>query len=530
MMFGAMVLTGALVHVFLISLFFEAITRRVPRVLALIPIAAYGAYYAAYLYQGAAIAWTSAELQASNPGKVLDFVPSKYSLVTKKASALIQGYAIPVAYEENKGFQPEGYLSFRLIRRDQCSLRRDSQSRIQTHGVHVWGRLQQGVCVLRFPETPPFKIIHADRRGDDEVWKRKWGISEQVTDIIVDGLVLGSYRTASVWRLPALPVVFIGCALISSTPAWKCGADLKRSHMVIDAIPTGIDRRSYDTPTSVMLGLKKYAEADLADFRGYELNDAALARIAEEPGRVEDSAFATLAAIVEGKNPKPPFNLGYSLAQSPDRLVPFAEKMAARFAWLNQADPKSVPNYREQLEALAIAIVALPRPAFLSVSDQIFAIIQQERSWERYRSLYIRVGDSGAKTFPIYKRDFMSERLQRFSPAVIAICRIGQADEETIAEMKRRLIFGGRSFSDDDYNSALFVALLKLGQELFLRENIGSISGRMRDWADPILEGRGATEAGPNNCMSMRAAYHGPALRPGLQQVRGVWTPRAQTN
>ena len=204
--------------------------------------------------------------------------------------------------------------------------------------MHRNGRFQQGACGLRIPEAPSEKIVRAVRHGDDEVWKRKWGIAEQVTEISVDGAVIGSYRSASVWRLPALPLGYIGCALISSTPAWKCGAEFKREHVVIDAVPAGIDRQSYHSAVSIMLGLKLYSETDIAGFRGYELNDAALARVAAEPERVEDDSFLTLAAIVDGKNPKPAFNLGYSLSRNPNRLVPFAEKMALRFVELNRPE------------------------------------------------------------------------------------------------------------------------------------------------------------------------------------------------
>jgi hypothetical protein len=79
MILGGMVIAGALVHLFLISLFLEALVGRVPRVLVIVPIAAYGGYYAGYVYQGHDIARTSAALQASSPGKVLDFDPATHS-------------------------------------------------------------------------------------------------------------------------------------------------------------------------------------------------------------------------------------------------------------------------------------------------------------------------------------------------------------------------------------------------------------------------------------------------------------------
>jgi hypothetical protein len=337
-----------------------------------------------------------------------------------------------------------------------------------------------------------------------------------------------------VWRLPILPVGGVGCGLISSTPAWKCGADFKRTYTVIDTVPAGVDNASYDSPLSVMLGLKKYTEADLTGFRGYEINDVALARIAGEPERVEDDVFKALEAIVDGQNPKPPFNIGFSLSRNPERLAPYADRMAARFVELHKLSPPSVPNYDDQTHGLATALVSLPRAAFLSVVDQIFSVLENDKFKNRYTALYVRTGDGGIKTFSRYKNDFMTGKFKGYlAPLpVLAICRIGQADEETIAEMKRRIIDSGGSRDEDDYKSALFVALMKLGQEYFLRENFQSFPQRLRDWANAVLEGKGATEIGPNNCMALRwnnTNYHGPMMEPGLVLQRNAWVARAQT-
>jgi hypothetical protein len=85
MIFGAALITGLLVHVFLASLFVEALMRRVPPVLVLVPIVAYGGYYVIYL-DGAHRIWVmNAELQAVNPGKILDFEPKLQSIVMDQA-------------------------------------------------------------------------------------------------------------------------------------------------------------------------------------------------------------------------------------------------------------------------------------------------------------------------------------------------------------------------------------------------------------------------------------------------------------
>jgi hypothetical protein len=532
MIFGGALLAGLLVHVFLIGLFVEALMGRVPRILAAIPIVAYGGYYALYAQQTVDIRQKSAQLREENSGKIFDFAPEVYSLVTTDAQTLVDQYAIPVVYQPNKNFNPEGHLAFRLLRSDQCnSLPRDSRNRIIKLGVHFGGVFQNNVCELRFPESPPKKIVTAVKHGDPEVWKRKWEIGEQLTEILVDGKVIGSFKTASVWRLPLFPSAAIGCGLISGgTPAWKCFADFIRSHIAIDTVPDSVDHEKYELPESVMLGIPKYTAADLTGFRGFKQNDEALARIAEEPKRVEDDSFALLKQIVEGQNPATPVALGDSLAQNPERLAPFAESMAKRL-------PEIARNYqgntqdRYQIEALDTALAALPVPAFATVSDAIFEFVRRNEGWQRFPRLYIRAAEFGTRTLEFYQSQFTSEEIRGYKRLlpVLAICRIGEASPEVIAEMKRRFTSAS---SDEHYKSALFVTLLKLGEDAFVRNNIPVLSGDYPSWAEAVLSGRGNTEIGPNNCMTKEwggASYLGAAMAPSLRWNKGQWSVRNQT-
>ena len=98
MIFGAALISGALVNGFLISLLFEAITRKYPLVFVVVPLVAYGWYYALYMQQANEIARKSDELRASNPGKIFDFDPNSQSLVTAEANSFVTLFAIPVAY------------------------------------------------------------------------------------------------------------------------------------------------------------------------------------------------------------------------------------------------------------------------------------------------------------------------------------------------------------------------------------------------------------------------------------------------
>ena len=529
MMFGAGLITVLLIHVALISLFVEAAIGRLPRILMVVPALVYGGYYVAYWQEGREIAERAAALRAANPGKVFDFDPESHSLVGKDKGSLVQTHDIPVVYETNANFKPEDYLSFRLMRRDQCDgIKRDTQGRILI--TYVSGKFH--LCVLRFPETPERMVVTVSQPKDPEIWKRKPGVTESLTEIVVDGKVIGSYRSAVAWRLPALPYGFVGCGLVSSKPAWECGADFMRKFETLDTIPDGIDKAQYDTPESIMLGLRKYTAADLANFKGFAQNDAILTQVRDEPRRVEDEAFAVLQEMLSGQDPKTSWGMTTALARHPDRLVPLTDKMASRFLTLLGDNKTSRSNATSILQE---AIVSLPQPAFQSVAAAMFDIVQNDKAqgdsaiWRRYPALYLRAADAGTQTFGFYKQDFLNGRMNRTflrNLPVLAICRIGKADAETIAEMQRRFLSPADEYSRNEYKTALLVALKKLGEERFLRENEAALSWRDRDWMKAVMDGKGETKTGPNNCMAKEWGITGflpPEMRPTLARGRNGW-------
>jgi hypothetical protein len=529
MFLGGSLFAGLLVHLLLASLFVEALIGRIPRTFVVIPIIAYGAYSAAYFREGWQVAQVSQQLRTANPGKVYDFDPAANSLVMDRAQEFVETHDVPVAYEPNKNY-PEGYLSERLITRAQCNgVKRDTQNRVFTLGMHFDGIFQQNVCLLRFPEPPPNKTVKVTLVGDPQIWARRGDIRERTTEITVDDKTIGSFTRAFTWRLSGLPVLAIGCVLIDQPPAWKCLADFKRNLVTIDGIPDTVDRAKFDDPTSVMLGIRKYVAADLANFSGFDSNQAALESVHNEPEKVENSVFDTLAAIIDGKNPKTPFNLGYSLATNPDRLAPYADGMTRRFVALVGGDYKAIPNWREQIEALAGAIGALPHDAFLRVAGPLFELVKQDpdRAMHKYAMIYVRLGDAGATTLPFYRDQIMANEIkgwERMFP-VLALCRIGEADTELIDELKRRYNSVNFQGGGDPLNfkTSLFVTLLKLGQDSFVRDNHPTGGGR-DEWYADVLAGKGLTKIGPNNCMPEEWPLTIYATREVASSLK--WTPR----
>ena len=523
MLFGSVFIAGFAVHAFLVGLAVEALTGRVSRALIAIPLLAYGGYYVMYAAQRSEIAHKSAQMRATNPGKIFDFNPDLHSLVIKEPVPFINAHEVPVAYEANPNFHPEGHMAHRLIPRAQCDIKRDTQARVSTLGVHLDGVFQRQVCQLQMPEAPAHAVVAAVRRGDLDIWKHRREIMEQTTDLVFDGKVVGSYRTASVWRLPSLPVLVISCGLGPSSTCF----DFWRTWESIDAVPDGVDRTQYDTPVSIMLGLRKYTAADLASFRGFAQNAPALASAAAEPARIEDGVFAVLQQILDGQDVTPPHNMGYSIATNPQRLAPFAGAMVKRFAELVTAPPSQNRDYAER--ALATGIAALPRAAFTGVADQVFELIHDAKVADRFPTLFLRAADAGPRTFDFYKSAILAEKRVLRPLLVLAVCRIGQADAATVAEFKRRFL--DENEDTRSMKPALFVALIKVGEEAFARENLKLLQPRLAQWANAVLAGEGTTGVGPNNCMGEQWGYTdylGPDLQPGLERGgRAGWKRRA---
>jgi hypothetical protein len=525
---GGSLFAGLLVHLLLASLFVEALLGRIPRAFLLIPIIAYGAYYAAYFREGWQVAQVSEKLRTNNPGKVYDFDPAANSLVMDRGQEFVETHDVPVVYEPSRNF-PEGYLSERLITRAQCSgIKKDTQNRIATFGVHFNDIFQQNICLLRFPERPAHKAVKVTLVGDPQLWAHHGDIRQQTTEIAVDDKTVGSFTRAFIWRLPALPVLAIGCTLIDQPPAWKCFAVFDRKLTTIDGIPDTIDRAKFDEPASVMLGIRKYVAADLANFSGFDSSLPALDSVHQEPEKVENNVFDILDAIIDGQNPKTPFNLGYSLAANPERLAPHADGMARRFAALVRGDFRT-PYWRLQIEALAAAIGALPHEAFVSVAGPLFDVVKEDpdRALRKYAMIYVRMGEAGTTTLPLYREQLMAGEIrgwERMFP-VLALCRIGEADTGLIEELKRRYNSVDLQGGGDpvNYKTSLFVTLLKLGQDSFLRDNHPTDGGRDQWYAD-ILAGKGLTKIGPNNCMPEEWPMTIYATREVASSLK--WSPR----
>jgi hypothetical protein len=518
---------GWLCQLVFLSLFIDALKGTLPRAAMLIPIIFYSSYYFEFWQQGVHVKLESDELRRTNPGMIVQFDSKLHSLVVDQADVFAATHSIPVVYQREPSYVRDGYLSYRLIARNEIEayLRRNADD-VQVFSVYLNDKIQSNAKELRIPERPPHKIISVSGYDDPgEGWK-DWNIGFQINTASFEGQVRGVFKSGYVGRLPIVPFFTIGCKFSSETSKRTCQAEFATERVPMESRPNSVDRTLYPDPVSIMLGIKVLSDDQIAHFHNSDVGDAPPMRAA--PG--EDAAFGALQDVVSGRSAAISWAMSLLIASNPPRLAPFAAGMTKRFLDLSQTAAGVVPGRLEQARLLAGGIVALDPAEFATVQDQLSDFARRDNSIrDNYPLLYLRLADVGPRMYSIYRDQFLDQNATERDKllAVTAICRIGQADSELISAINSEWAkFDSGEPTDNNYQTALFVALLKLGQESTIKDTGRPNSRILRGWYEAVLAGRGKTDVGPNNCMPMEwpeNTYVPAFLAPRLRWANERW-------
>jgi hypothetical protein len=525
--FGADFVAGWLVQLVFLGLLIDALKGTLPRIVMAIPVIFYSGYYFSYWEQSAHIARESDELKRINPGLIVKFDPRSNSLVTDQADVFAATHSIPVVYARDASYVRDGYLSYRLIARNEIEqyLRRNADD-IQVFSVYLNDTIQSNAKELRIPERPQHKIINVSAYDDPGEGWNDWNFGFETTTVSLEGKIVGVFKSGYVRRLSIVPFFTIGCKFASATSKRTCEVEFATERVPIESRPNSVDRTLYPDPVSIMLGITALSDNQIVHFRNSDGGDDHPMRAA--PG--EDAAFGALHDIVSGRSPAVSWATSFLIASNPSRLAPFASVMTKRFLDLSQTGAVDVPGRLEQARLLAGGIVALGPAEFATVQDQLSDFARRDNSIrDDYPLLYVRLGDVGPRMYSIYRDQFLDQNATERDKllAITAICRIGQADSELISAINSEWAkFDSGELKDNNYRTALFVALLKLGQEGTIRDSGRPNSPILRGWYEAVLAGRGKTAVGPNNCMPMEWAentYVPASLAPRLRWANERW-------
>jgi hypothetical protein len=392
---------------------------------------------------------------------------------------------------------------------------------VQVFSVYLDNTIQSNIKVLRIPERPPHKILSVSAYDDPGAGWNDWNIGFEITTLSSEGTIVGVFKSGYVRQLPIIPFFTIGCKFSSETSKRACQAEFATERVLIESRPNSVDCTLYPDPVSIMLGIKALSNNQIAHFRNADLGDNL--PIHAVPG--EDAAFAALQDIVDAKSPRLSWATSFLIASNPSRLTPLAAGMTKRFLDLSQGGAVFVPGRLDQTRLLAVGILALRPAEFATAQDPLSDLARRDSSVrDNYPLLYLRLADAGPKMYSIYRDQFLSQNATEREKllAITAICRIGQADSELTSAIESEWAkFDSGELNDNNYQSALFVALLKLGQESTIKNSGRPNSPILRGWYDAILAGRGKTDSGPNNCMPME--WPGDAYVPGFLAPRLKW-------
>jgi hypothetical protein len=523
--FDTDIFAGWLAQLVFLSLFIDSVRGLLPRMVTLIPIIFYSSYYLAFKEQNIHISLKSEELRNENPGKIINFDSDLYSIVVEKAEEFVASHYIPVVYTRDGTYIDDGYISYRLISSDNIYkyLLRNKND-VQVLQVYLNNVIQPNVKILKFTERPKPRILSVTVQDDPgEGWK-DWNIGTETTSVSLDDRVVGVFKTAFVRRLPAIPFFAIGCRSSTESSRRNCYAQFMMERTWIESRPRSVDLALYDSPASIMLGIRRLSKEEMTDFSRINWN------FPPRPAAGEDQAFDALRDVIEGRSPALSWATSFLIAGDKFRLAPFAGGMARRFLDLSRGDNANLPGRRDQAALLAAGIAALGSTEFAGVQDLLADLARKDDVRDEYPLLYLRLADSNPKLYPIYRDQFLAQNATQSQKllAILAICRMGQADSELISAIKSEWAESdSEDTKPDNYRAALFVALMKLGQEDELRTVPQSSSRVLRGWYDAVLAGRGKTDAGPNNCMPMEwpggNIYVPPSMAPGLRWVQQQW-------
>jgi hypothetical protein len=513
MMIGGPLWSGVFVLAFLAALVVDGLSGRLPKVVLVVPGVFLGWYYAMYVAEGAKIASLEAEFKAANPVKAMTVDFSRQALVAENAAALVSQYRVPVAYEVNRNYEEEGYLSYRVVPSTDCAgIARDPLSRVFTSAFIRYmdetgaRKVARNLCLLRMPEKPRGEIVSVTSQT------QKLSGFDGVISIVAHTLkrgddVVGRYRTGGAQRLSAFPLPIAGCFLNSGAPSWDCDAGFWRSHHALDVVPEGAGNAVRVNPVAIMLGLERYSSADMENFQFFAESKAAVERAVADKDRQVIEAFSQLHEIAADPTRETPWRFGHTLSSDPALLAKNADLVASSFLKLAmQAKAERKGRSLSHAREIAHAVAALPEAALQRHGADILAAVQDDRWWDYRPELYVRLADLGAPAYAMYRRDFMENRIRGWlsSVPVQGLCKLEEVEEQVLDAMQSRLAGIDRK-RDYRLHQALFLALLRHGRTEAARQAAAAGGLRHAKWYQDVLAGYRREDGGlPNGCALRR--------------------------
>jgi hypothetical protein len=521
MLFAAPFWSVLTLNLAFLALAVESLIGQTDRRWLLAPLLWFGGYAAYAQLSNENYLALDAKLKAENATQSISFDSTQQVLVFDEDSeelsgapqSFVQKFALPVAYVSNANFEPARHLAYRLAEAETCSRLQREQGSLPSGISPSWfhdssnGRrkLRKDLCIVQLPEDPnrPALQISATRdKQNDRLLPHSL-----TTTTISDGLGgMAVLTTGRAEVLGWLPMPVMGCALNSGAPSWDCFFGFYREAVGLGG--TGAYGGATVAAVANVLKLSEQNAASLSVAAAAGRSEVEQALAKSQSARNE-RALGNLDAAIDGPDRRLTVHDVSGLIGNPKETLSRGRAMGAAIA-RNVAGPQA---HFETARVMQSILAYYPSPDFADIARPLLPVLLplvEKGDWVVANDFALRLAELGPDALPVLEALVFGSKRSPPVEFVYALCRVGP-DAASSGEKLLALIPGGEtSRRDRDLETAVYVALERLGRnDLIEREAAAPPPRRFENIHADILK----RNVGPDSPRSA-CTGHWPRSRP----------------
>lgn len=504
-----------------LALAVESLVGLVDRRWLLAPLAYFGGYAtSAHLSHESYLA-LDAQLKAANAEQSIVFDRSQQVLVfddrsqdlSGAARSFVQNFALPVAYVTNANFEPARHLGHRLAEAEICHRLQGEQGALPSGISPSWfhetvqgsRKLRKDVCIVQMPEDPSRPALHiAASRETQKDWLLPHSLT---TTAISDGLGgMALLTTGRAEILGWLPMPVMGCGLNSGAPSWDCFFGFYREAVGLGG--TGAYGGATVAAVADVLKLSGQNTPSLSAAAAEGRNEVEQALAKSQSARNE-RALGNLDAVINGLDRKLTVHDVSGLIGNPQVTLSRGRALGGAIA-RSVAAPQA---HYETVRVMQSILAYFPSSDFAEIAQPLLPVLLpfvERGDWVIANDFALRLAELGPDALPVLEALAFGSKRPPPPEKVYALCRVGPDAASSGERLLALLPAGETARRDRDLETAVYVALKRLGRtDIIDREAAAPPPRRFQEIHPDILK-RDIRPESPRSACTGRWPLHRP--------------------